>query len=221
MKYNKQSLLLFFFLILSMFCNGQRQRINIGIGVYGGFTSFGISTDNFESSNGIGWLAGMAATVDIPNKWYNLSYNIQLSESSMRVAGQQALGQPSEDLDFNLFIAQIALIGHLKLIGSNLTLDAGPMLQYNSNLELQDETKSSYFLDAQGVLTANNISDISRFNVNGTIGLSAGIDFVKVRAQYIYGFTNILNRLNDNNQIQGIDFKGNQNMLVLSVMCVF
>ena len=46
-------------------------------------TQFDIITDNFETKKGDGWIANMAATVDIPQKWYNLSYGMQLSENTI------------------------------------------------------------------------------------------------------------------------------------------
>jgi hypothetical protein len=71
---------------------------------------------------------------------------------------------------------------------------------------------------------ANEISDISKFNVNGAIGATAGFDNFKIRAQYIYGFTNMLNKLNDQDLSttpSDEKFKGNQQMIALSAMILF
>jgi hypothetical protein len=70
---------------------------------------------------------------------------------------------------------------------------------------------------------AKDIEDISKFNVNGMLGLSAGIGRIKVRAQYIYGFTNMLNKLNDADFAKGLnkEFKGNQSLLAFSAMLTF
>ncbi|WP_375235265.1 hypothetical protein [Winogradskyella sp.] len=199
----------------------QNYRIENAIGVYGGLTQFNIDTDNFVTEKGDGWIVGMAATVDLPHRWYNVSYNIQLGENKTGIAALRPLGSQSEFVDYKIFTAQIALVGHLKLINKHLTLDAGPMLQYNSDLNLEDETKETYIIDGYNSIRANDISEISNFNVNATIGLTTGFDNLKFRAQYIYGFTNILGKLNDKTFSETLDFKGNQNMLVFSAMVVF
>jgi len=175
----------------------QNYRIQNAIGVYGGLTQFNIDTDNFVTEKGDGWIVGMAATVDLPHRWYNVSYNIQLGENKTGIAALRPLGSQSEFVDYKIFTAQIALVGHLKLINKHLTLDAGPTLQYNSDLDLEDESKEMYIIDGFNNIRANEISEISNFNVNATIGLTAGFDNFKLRGQYIYGFTNILGKLND------------------------
>ena len=208
----------FIFVTLS---SSQNYRIQNGIGIYGGLTSFNINTDNFVIERSSGWLAGLASTVNLPHRWYNVSYNIQLSENKLNLSASPAFSAQQEVVEYKVFAAQVALVGHLKLIRNNLTLDAGPMLQYNSTLDLQDDTKAAYILQGYNTLTADDISEISRFNVNSTVGLSAGFNNFKLRGQYIYGFTNMLGRLNKESLAPNIDFKGNQNMLVFSAMIVF
>ena len=84
------------FILLVAFCIGfvtinyaQRKNYNIknGFAIGGGLTQFDIITDNFETKSDTGWLIHMSATVDIPHKWYNVSYGMQLSENKMSVNG--------------------------------------------------------------------------------------------------------------------------------------
>ena len=207
---------------------GQPKSYNIvnGFGVQGGITKFDIITDNFVTQSNTGWMGGMSATVDIPNRWYNVSYSIQFSENNLDIFGHQsATAMNDAPIEFKLFTAQIALLAHVKLIGSNVTLDAGPMLQYNSELELNDENQSQYILANYDNLTADEITGISKFNADGIIGLTAGYDSFKIRAQYIYGFTNILNKLNnkelDTSGSSETKFKGNLTMLAFTAMFTF
>ena len=202
--------------------NSQNYRIQNTIGVYGGLTTFDIKTDNFTTEQGNGWLFGMAALVDLPHKFYNLSYNIQLSENSLGISAAPS-GGSSEFVDYKIFAAQIALNMHVKLIESYLTLDVGPMLQYNGKLEVKDESKEAFIIDGFNALTTADLSSISQFNVNGAVGFTAGVANFEARAQYIYGFTNMLNKLNnqDFNLATSENFKGNQSMLVFSVMLAF
>ncbi|WP_372754071.1 hypothetical protein [Mariniflexile sp.] len=211
--------------ITKNFAQRGNYRITNEINVTGGLTKLDIATNNFNTKKGDGFLGGFIASVDIPHKWYNVSFGMQLSESTIGIAARPLqVVQNSEFIDYKLFAAQVAMLMHIKVIPNHFTLDFGPMLQYNSKLELEDKTKEHYFVDNYINLTAENLSDISQFNFNGAIGASLGFKVFKLKAQYIYGFTNILNRL----EAQSLDtsggdarFKGNQNMLVLGGIVSF
>jgi len=207
---------------------GQHKNYNIvnGFGIQGGITKVDILTDNFETQSNTGWLGGMSATVDIPHRWYNVSYSIQFSENNFDIFGRpDILITTDEPIEFKMFTAQVALLAHVKLIGSNVTLDAGPMLQYNSDLELNNENQADYILTNYDNLTAEEILTVNKFNIDGTVGITAGYDSFKVRAQYIYGFTNMFNKLNskdlDTSGSSESNFKGNLSMLAFTAMFTF
>lgn len=65
--------------------------ITNGFSVFGGITKFNIATDNFVTSQGDGFLGGMSATVDIPLRWYNISFGMQLSENNIDILGRPTL----------------------------------------------------------------------------------------------------------------------------------
>ena len=165
--------------------------IKNGFGIEGGITEFDIITDNFVTEKGDGWLFGASATVDIPHKWYNMSYIIQLSENTIGVSAKNPSDfvNTNEFVDYKLFTAQIALKAHVKIIKTFLTLDIGPMIQYNSELELKDDKQKDYIITNYDDLIAEDISKISQINFNGTVGVSAGYSLFRLKAQYIYGFT--------------------------------
>ena len=223
MKNKTTNLLVVLMLLFVTLSNAQRYRIQNGIGIYGGITQFDFNTDDFVTKSNNGWQAGLAATVDLPHKWYNISYNIQLSENKVDFSAASTSGGANEFVEHKLFTAQIALLGQLKLIGNYLTIDIGPMVQYNSELDINDDSKENYVLEGFTDVTLDDIKEISRINVNGAVGVSGGFDNFKVRAQYIYGFLNSFNNINSSNQSSGnsTDFKGNQNMLVFSAMFIF
>lgn len=222
------------FLILVAICAGfvttsfaqpKNYKIVNGIGITGGLTKLDILTDNFNTEQGDGFLFGMSATVDLPHRWYNISYGMQLSENYVKIEGRPTINSTEQAfMEYKLFAAQLALLGHIKLIDSHLTIDAGPMLQYNGKLELKNEDQETYYINNYDNLTATNISGINQFHFNGTVGVSAGYKFFRLKAQYIYGFTNILKKLEDQNiDTTGGDarFKGNQSMLVFGAMISF
>jgi len=227
MKFKQYTLLVALTMGFVTLCFSQHKTYAIknGFGIQGGITQFDIITDNFETVTSNGWIGGMSATVDIPHKWYNMSYNIQFSENYVEIFGGTVASVPGiETIEYKMFTAQIALLMHVKIIKSFLTIDLGPMLQYNSELELKNEDQENYFINNYDALLAKDIVDISKFNVNGAIGVSAGISHFRLKAQYIYGFTNILNKLNDQNLDVGTNtkkFSGNQSMLALTAMVTF
>lgn len=191
--------------------------INIvnGIGVGGGLTQFDIKTDNFETIKGNGWIGGMAATLDVPHRWYTVSYGMQVSESNLEIMGINPI-LVSEPIEYKLMMVQAQFLFHAKIVSDYLMIDAGPMLQYNGKMDLKDESKKDYLINGYSVLTAKDLSDISKFNVNASIGATAGFNHFKIRVQYIYGVTNMFNKLNDQNlnTLPGNKaFKGNQSML--------
>lgn len=203
----------------------KTYAIKNGFGIYGGITQYDILTDNFETQKENGWMVGASATVDLPHKWYNLSYTIQLAENNVGIAASPiVLGLDEEYLKYKVFTAQIALLMHVKIVESFLTLDLGPMIQYNSDLEMKDDTKENFFIKNYDNVLAQDITDITNFNVDGAVGLSAGFSHFRLKAQYIYGFTNMLNKLNkDNLDLTGNEgkIKGNQSMLAFTAMITF
>ena len=200
-------------------------RITNSINIGGGITQFNIDTDNFETKSAQGFLAGTAAIVDLPHKFYNMSFGLQLSENHIEILGRPSLISPEEAyIDYKIFAAQLSLLMHIKIIPKHFTLDIGPMLQYNGNLEFNDKSENDYYIANYTNLSATDITTISRFNFNGAVGASLGFNHFKLKAQYIYGFTNILNKLEASNldSIGGdTRFEGNQSMLVFGAIVEF
>lgn len=211
--------------VTKSFSQHGNYRITNGIGITGAISKFDVITDNFKTEQASGFLGGLSATVDIPHRWYNISFGMQLSENRFNIEGR--LGALTNDIafiEYKLFTAQVALLTHVKLVEDNLTIDLGPILQYNGELELNDKSKELYYINNYSNLLASDITEISKININGAIGISAGIDFIKLKAQYIYGFTNIFKKLNTQNlDTSGgsSNFKGNQSMLVLGAVVLF
>ncbi|SFZ90169.1 hypothetical protein SAMN05428642_101779 [Flaviramulus basaltis] len=227
MKYNRLLLLVALMLcfVTKSFSQKGNYRIQNGFGITGGITKFNITTNNFTTKEGNGFLGGMSATVDIPLRWYNVSFGMQLSENNIEILGRPTLVSSEEEfIKYKMFAAQVAMLISVKVIPDYFTIDVGPMLQYNSKLEFKDRTQENYYVNNYTNLSAEGITDISQFNLNGAIGASVGVRNFKLKAQYIYGFTNILKKLeNENLDTSGGSgrFKGNQNMLVLGAIVSF
>lgn len=207
------------------FAQRGNVRITNSIGILGGITQFDITTDNFTTKSSQGFLGGTAAIVDIPHRWYNMSFGLQLSENHIEILGRPSLISTEETfIDYKMFAAQLSLLMHIKIIPRHFTIDLGPMLQYNGNLEFNDKSEDGYYIANYTNLSATDITTISRFNFNGAVGASLGFNHFKLKAQYIYGFTNILNKL-ENSSLEAIGgdsrFEGNQSMLVFGAVVEF
>jgi hypothetical protein len=224
MKKTKLFLLIVTAICFVSFSFAQNYRIQNGIGLQGGITQFDILTDNFETQVNSGFIGGLSASVDLQHRWYNVSYNIQLSENNIDISASPFGSNVNEFVEYKMFTAQIAFLFHIKLISNNVTFDVGPMLQYNSELELKDDAKAGYNVTGFQNLLTEDITKISNFNANGAVGLSAGFGSFRIRAQYIYGFTNILGKLNDQDLNVGSNtdkFKGNQSLLAFTAILTF
>ena len=227
MQFNKYILLVALTMCFVTMSSAQHKVYDIrnGFAAGGGITQYDIITDNFNTSAATGWALTAAATADLPHKWYTVSFGMQLSENRLDISGRISDDvQGDEAIEYKLMMAQVSFILHMKLLGDNITLDFGPQLQYNGKLELKDEAQENYFINNYDMLMAKDIQDISQFNVNGVVGASAGFGSFRIRAQYSYGVTNILDKLNDQNLNVGNNtakFKGNQSMITVAALITF
>ncbi len=227
MKYNRLFLLVALMLcfVTKSFSQKGNFRISNGIGIIGGITQFDIDTDNFNTKSSNGFMGGLMATVDIPLRWYNVSFGMQLLENAIEISGRPDLISTQEAfVEYKMFAAQVAMLLHVKVIPNHFTIDFGPMLQYNGRLEFKDKNQEGYYINNYTNLSAQDITNISQFNFNGALGASLGIKNFKLKAQYVYGLTNILKKLEgqDIDTVGGDSrFKGNQTMLVLGAVLSF
>jgi len=60
--------------------------IKNGIAIQDGLTQYDNNTHNFVTKKGNGFIGGMAATVDLPHKWYTVSYGMLLSENNIEIS---------------------------------------------------------------------------------------------------------------------------------------
>jgi len=200
-------------------------KITNGFGIFGGITEVDIFTDNFITQKTNGFTGGLSATVDLPHKWYNLSYGMQFLQNKISILGREtASSNINEFLDYKFIAVQLGMLGHIKLFKSYLTLDVGPMIQYNSAFELEDKAQENYFINNYNNLTASEILQVSQFSVNGSIGITGGYKFIKLRAQYIYGLTNLFSKYNNTDlDTSGgeSNFEGHLSILALGAMISF
>ena len=95
----------------------------------------------------------------------------------------------------------------------HLNIEFGPVLQINDKLTI-DKADEANFLVYQPLLTAKDITDVSKINANIYAGINVGFTNVRLRLGYQYGLNNFFNSLNSNDKVPNIGekFKGNIGM---------
>ncbi len=218
---NQLNLLVAILLLFVTQAFAQRPNYDIKnfIGLHGGITQFDIITDSFTTEKQNGFIAGLTGIVNVPHKWYDVSYGIQFSQNNLNILGGVTDVDGDESLEYKLSAVQLALFMHAKILRQNLTIDFGPVIQANGFLELKDKAQEEYFVNGFDDLNAIDLRDISKFNINGAVGATAGFKHFRVRTQYQYGLTNMLRKLNDLDV--DTDFKGNQSQVIFTAMVLF
>lgn len=223
MKFRSRILLVAILIAFVTEIHAQPQNYNIrnGIGIQAGVSLFDIDTDNFITKQGTGFVGGMAATVDLPHKWYTISWGMLLSEQNFEISGRPSSLTAEEMIEYKLKMVQLNFLFHAKVLGDAFTIDVGPQIQYNGELELKNSNHETYQINNYSGLSAQDITDISKINANAVAGISAGFGPIRLRAHYIYGITNMLNKLNNNSLEftgENSEFKGNQNIITLTAL---
>lgn len=177
------------------------------IGIIGGINQFTLTTDNFPTKAGTGWNAGLSMRGNFYND-FDMVYALQFSENRFTVPTHKALIQ-SEEVEYTLPSAQISLMLSYKFIENHLSAEIGPVFQIGGELKIDDDQEKN-IIDGT-TLTANDITGIGRFNFYPAFGITFGVRHFRLNAQYMYGVTNMLGKLNGNGLSE--NFKGHASIL--------
>lgn len=191
-------LLVFFSLQLSA------QRRNSGgdsynrLGVQVGVTHGAIDSDNFNTSRTTGFMGGLTTRANIWNNFLVI-YGVNFYSMKTGIMGHEASSNQMQNLDFTTTGVQLNLFAGHKIIKEHLSIEAGPVLQINSKWEVDNQYQE--YLIEDYAITAKDLEEVSRVNLNLAAGLSGGIADVKVWVQYQYGVTNFLKKLNESGDL--------------------
>ena len=113
--------------VTTTYSQHKTYAINNGFGIMIGIIQYDIKTDNFITKQGLGFVGGLSATLDLPHKGYTVSYGIQLSENNLEISGRMTdYVAGNEMLEYKLKVVQLGFTYHKKIFGDNLTIDIGP-----------------------------------------------------------------------------------------------
>lgn len=199
------------------------------MGVYGGLTMFEISTPDLNTQQRDGFIAGFTTRGSFYND-FDLVFGINFANSQVGILGRErliGLGEDSRNnrfteqyIDYTIESAQVTLLASYNIIEHHLSLEAGPILNINGKLKLDNDRYQDYVLDGYNSLRAGDIQDISKVNLHLAGGITAGVQQFRVSAQYQYGVTNTLDKLNDHN-LEKTDFKGHNSLLTFAAIFYF
>jgi hypothetical protein len=198
------------FLVLMLFATtfgfaqyGQKDGNRIGISA--GVSQTSLFTSNFNATPELGFAGGLSVRGNYYNNW-SMIYGMQFFASNFSLESTV-----DEKIKYSIQGVQVRLLLSYNVVEDHVSLDFGPVLQINGKLGLAqtDETK----IIKGTLLRAEDIIDVSPVSGNFYLGCSAGSKTVRAVIFYEYGFTNILNKLNKNGELQelnnGDEFKGN------------
>ncbi len=209
-----------FFLVGAQHLSAQRNYRGYNLlGITGGLSLFDIQTKDLVTNSKEGFIGGFTTRGAFRND-FDLVYGINFQSAKLSVAGKSPLGGAARDLEYSIQGVQINFLGSYNIIVKHLSLEAGPVFSINSKMKLDRSEYGNYILSGYDHLAADEIQDISQFDLRLAGGLTTGLEHFRVNIQYQYGLTNVLGRLNKKG-LEKDNFKGNSSTLVLAAIIYF
>ena len=170
------------------------------IGISGGINQFTMNSSDFDSKPGIGWNVGLSVRGNFYND-FDMVYDIRFCENKFTVESANPI---YDDVETKIQSAQISLLVSYKFIENHLSVEIGPMFQFNGKLDIAEEDETTP-IDGFGT-TMKDIQEIPVFNFYPTVGLTGGIRQLRAHLFLQYGVTNMFRGLEN---AAGGDIKGN------------
>ena len=207
---------LFIFSIQQSFAQRNYDAYN-RMGAQAGFVLFDITTDDFIATQGEGFGGGFTSRGSFRNQ-FDLIYGINFMGSSFSIEGTD--GTTLQNIDFSIQGVQLQFLGSYNIVKHHLSLEFGPILNVTGKMKVKRDAQSDYLITGYNELKASDLENISPINFRVMGGLTAGIEDFRATAQYQYGVTNMLNRLNDQG-LEKNDFEGNSGTILLGAVFYF
>lgn len=197
-----------FFSIVGVAQRGHKDSNRIGIS--GGLTQMSIFTNNFNVTPQTGWTGGFHVRGNFYNDW-QMSFGMFFTDSNFSVQTRKVVS--IVETNYKLSAVQIYLMPGYVISQNHLNIEFGPVLQINDKLTIDKADEANFLVD-QPLLTAKDITDVSKINANIYAGINVGFTNVRLRLGYQYGLNNFFNSLNSNDKVPNIGekFKGNIGM---------
>lgn len=207
-----------------LFCSLLSAQRNYGefnlIGISGGLTMYDITTDNFNTKQGTSVMGGVQIRGNVYNN-FDMLYGISFFDTTFGMAVRETPATTRINyIDLNTQSVQISVLMGYKIIREHLSIEAGPVLNVNGKFKAKNSNYENYLIDGYSGLTPNDIGDVSKVNFHLAAGITAGLRNFRVFAQYQYGVTNTLNKLN-NQDLDDTEFKGHSSLITIGITGYF
>ena len=195
-------LTLFFTLTINAQYGGRDSN---RIGISGGVTYMGLFSSQFNAKPELGYTGGFSLRGNYYNDW-QMAFGMHFTENNFSLQSTS-----NEDITYKMQGVQVFLTGSYMIIENHLTVELGPVLQVNGKLSIKTDDEIKNLKDSP-LLTAKDLTDVTKISGNLYLGMTAGIKNVRLHVAYQYGVNNFLNNLNKNEEIEilnGENFKAN------------
>jgi hypothetical protein len=206
-----KKVLIVVFALFSIVLVAQRgNKDSNRIGISGGLTQMNIFTNNFNVTPQQGWTGGFHVRGNFYNNW-QMSFGMFFTDSNFSVQTRKIVSVV--DTHYKLSAVQIYIMPGYVISQNHFNIEFGPVLQINDKLTIDKDQENNFLVD-QPLLTAKDITDVTKINANIYAGINVGVKNFRLRLGYQYGVNNFFNNLNNNEKVPviGEKFKGNIGM---------
>lgn len=205
----------FLLLMISSFGFSQYgQKDGNRIGISAGISQTTLFTSNFNATPELGFAGGLSVRGNYYNDW-SMIYGMQFFANNFSLEATF-----DQKIKYSIQGVKVRLLLSYNVVEDHVSLDFGPVLQINGKLGVAASDRSKVIKGT--LLKADQIIDISPISGNFYLGCSAGSKTVRAIIFYEYGFTNILNKLNKDENLQGFNnndsFKGSLGVINAQVV---
>ena len=217
----KKSLFVALLILFIQSTNAQHNYDSYNrLGLMAGVSIYDLNTSDLNTSSGTGFMMGFSARGSFYNQ-FDLIYGIKFLSNKIKIQGHLATNTLDvQNIDYTIQTVQVNFLGSYNIVRHHLSIEAGPMLNINGKMKVDSERLEDYILDGHTTLKAKEIQDISKVNFHVVTGLTAGLENFRLIAQYQFGITNTLNKLNDKN-LEKNNFDGKSSTVLLAVVVYF
>lgn len=185
-------------LLLVLPMNSTAQRIWDGeynrLGLQAGVNHFNITSDLLPITPQMSWTAGFTTWDSFYND-FQFIYGINFFDFKLNMDGREreAVDSPYAKIPFTMIGVQANFYGSYKIIGHYLSIQGGPILQVNGKFDARQDAEY-YFIEGYN-LNPIELEEIPSVNFNLGIGLSGGLETVKLWIQYQYGVNDLFKNI--------------------------
>ena len=209
----------YLFIIMSLFAvtlSAQRNRDSNRIGISFGVNQFNLKTSNFDAKPEIGFQGGLSVRGNFYND-FDMVFGMQFFQFNFSTDTKELLSPKVQTVEYKLQGVQIVLLPSYKIIENHLSVEAGPVFQLNDKFKFNNNYEDNRLISNPS-LTAKDIVEISKFNFNFAVGLTAGVRHFRLHLEHQFGVNNMLSNLNSQEIVNKPNFKGNVGISSVSLI---